>query len=221
MAGSPPEFPSLRDLANRRTREHVENVIRKGAGRMPAYAHLKDARISALVDYLVGARDAEIEGPEASSPNDLKYRLDGYVRFEDPDKYPVVTPPWGTLNALDLNKGEWVWRVPFGEVPALVEKGVRNTGSENYGGGIVTAGGLLFIGATNYDRKFRAIDKSTGKTLWETTLEAAGNATPVVYEVNGRQYVAIGAGGGKWGNPSGGTYYGFALPESKKADTSK
>jgi quinoprotein glucose dehydrogenase len=221
MAGSPPEFPSLRDVANRRTREHIENVIRKGAGRMPGYAHLKDARISALVDYLVGARDVTVESVEPPSPNDLKYRLDGYVRFEDPDKYPVVTPPWGTLNALDLSKGEWAWRVPFGEVPALVEKGLRNTGSENYGGGIVTAGGLLFIGATNYDKKFRAFDKATGKVLWETTLEAAANATPVVYEVSGRQYVAIGAGGGKWGNPSGGTYYAFALPESKKAEPEK
>jgi len=90
---------------------------------------------------------------------------------------------------------------------------MRNTGCENYGGSVVTAGDLLFIGATNHDKKFRAFDKATGKLLWETTLPAAGNATPATYEVGGRQFVVIAAGGGKWGLPSGGSYIAFALPE--------
>jgi quinoprotein glucose dehydrogenase len=210
LAGSPPEFPDLRDLGTRRAREHVAQVIAKGSGRMPGYAHLKQPAIDAIVGYLMSGKDAPVAVSGPKSPMELGYRLDGYIRFEDPDGYPVITPPWGTLNALDLNTGEWKWRIPFGEVP-----GVGNTGSENYGGGIVTAGGLLFIGATNYDRKFRAFDKSTGKVLWETTLDAAGNATPAVYEVKGRQYVLIGAGGGKWGQPSGGSYYAFALPDAR------
>jgi len=138
--------------------------------------------------------------------------MDGYNKFLDPDGYPAMKPPWGTLSAIDLNRGEIKWSIPFGEYPELVKAGLENTGSENYGGSVVTAGGLLFIGATNMDRKFRAFDKENGKLLWQTTLPAAGNATPAVYEVGGRQFVVIAAGGGKWGNPSGGSYRAFALP---------
>jgi quinoprotein glucose dehydrogenase len=106
-----------------------------------------------------------------------------------------------------------VWRIPLGEFPELAAQGIRNTGTENYGGPIVTAGGLIFIGATNHDKKFRAFDKATGKLLWETTLPAAGNATPSTYEVGRRQFVVIAAGGGKSGAPSGGSYVAFALPK--------
>jgi quinoprotein glucose dehydrogenase len=118
------------------------------------------------------------------------------------------------LNAINLNTGEYAWKIPFGEYPELVAQGKKNTGSENYGGPVVTAGGLLFIGATNYDKKFRAFDKLTGQLLWETTLPFAGNATPITYEVNGRQYVVIAAGGGKdLRSKSGGVYVAFALPK--------
>jgi quinoprotein glucose dehydrogenase len=118
------------------------------------------------------------------------------------------------LNAIDLNTGEYVWKIPFGEYPELAAKGTKGTGTENYGGPVVTAGGLLFIGATNFDKKFRAFDKATGELLWETTLPFSGNATPATYEVNGRQFVVIAAGGGK--DPksrSGGVYVAFALPQ--------
>jgi quinoprotein glucose dehydrogenase len=126
-----------------------------------------------------------------------------------------VAPPWGTLNAINLNTGEYLWKVPLGEYPALAAKGIKDTGSENYGGPIVTAGGLIFIAATNFDKKLRAFDKDTGKLLWETVLPFPGNATPVTYEVAGRQYVVIAAGGGKaWDLPSGGVYVAFALPKS-------
>lgn len=213
LGGSPPEFPSLRDISARRTPEQVAKVIRDGAGRMPGFAHLKDPGVQAIAAYLLTGRDEAVGGAVGSDPRiDLKYTLDGYIRFTDPDGYPAIAPPWGTLNALDLNTGKYRWRIPFGEFPALVEQGVKNTGSENYGGAVVTAGGLLFIGATNADRKFHAFDKLSGKLLWEYTLDAAGNATPATYEVNGKQYVVIGAGGGKWGNPSGGKYYSFTLP---------
>ena len=111
-----------------------------------------------------------------------------------------------------MNTGNYAWKIAFGEYPALADSGLKNTGSENYGGGVVTAGGLFLIGATSYDRKFHAFDKATGKLLWETLLPAAGNATPAVYEANGKQFVVIACGGGKSKDPSGSTYTAFALP---------
>jgi quinoprotein glucose dehydrogenase len=210
LKGSPPEFPSLIEIGARRGEAQVREVIARGAGRMPGFAHLDEPFVEAILAYVLRGEDTEVAAaPAVPSRIDLKYRLAGYARFTDPDGYPPMNPPWGTLNAIDLNTGEYAWKIPFGEIPGLAP----NTGSENYGGSVVTAGGLLFIGATNNDRKFRAFDKRTGKVLWEYTMDAAGNATPAAYEVNGKQYLVIGAGGGKWGNPSGGSYYAFTLPD--------
>ncbi len=209
LRGSPPEFPNL--LSSKMTEAQMADVIQHGAGRMPAFSSSFSAGASeALARYVKSGGKAPAPKAGGSAPV-LKYRLDGYGKFLDPDGYPPVEPPWGTLNAINLETGEIAWRIPFGEFPELVAKGIRNTGSENYGGPVVTAGGLIFIGATNHDRKFHAFDKDTGKLLWETMLPAAGNATPAIYEVNGRQFVVIAAGGGKWGNPSGGSYVAFAL----------
>jgi quinoprotein glucose dehydrogenase len=121
--------------------------------------------------------------------------------------------PWGTLNAIDPATGKYAWRIPFGEFPELVARGMQDTGSENYGGPLVTSGGLLFIGASIHDRKFRAFDKSNGKLLWTGALPYSADATPITYQVDGRQYVAIFASGGKErkGSP-GGAYVAFALP---------
>jgi quinoprotein glucose dehydrogenase len=144
----------------------------------------------------------------------MKYHFTGYHKFLDPEGYPAVAPPWGTLNAINLNTGEYVWKIPLGEYPDLAAKGQRDTGTESYGGPVVTAGGLLFIGATNFDKKFRAFDKTTGALLWETTLPFSANTTPAVYEVDRREFVAIAAGGGK--DPkskSGGVYVAFALKQ--------
>jgi len=142
----------------------------------------------------------------------LTYHFAGYHRFYDPDGYPAVAPPWGTLSAINLNTGEYEWKIPLGDYPELAAQGLKNTGTENYGGALVTAGGLLFIGATNYDKKFRAFDKATGDTLWETILPFAGNATPITYELNGQQFVVIAAGGGKdLKSKSGGVYVAFTL----------
>ena len=182
---------------------------------MPGFPNLDDDQVFALVDYLASGENKEMVS-SASRLLAMKYRFTGYKKFLDPEGYPAVAPPWGTLNAIDLNTGDYLWKIPLGEYPELAAKGMKNTGTENYGGPIVTAGGLLFIGATNFDKKFRAFDKSNGKLLWETTLPFAGNATPATYEVNGRQFVVIAAGGGK--DPkssSGGVYVAFALPHSQ------
>ncbi len=159
--------------------------------------------------YYVNANDLAWTGRLAPDT----YRFLGYRRFLDPDGYPAVAPPWGTLTAIDLNTGDHAWQVPLGEYPELVELGLPKTGSENYGGPIVTAGGLVFIAATNIDRKIRAFDKATGALVWESLLPSAGNATPATYRAGGRQFVVIAAGGGqsRRGGP-GGVYVAFALP---------
>jgi quinoprotein glucose dehydrogenase len=177
---------------------------------MPGFAALTDESRDAIVEYLMtGQSVATHEStPQAAQ---LRYRFTGYRRWVDPEGYPAIAPPWGTLNAIDLNSGNFVWRIPFGEFPELVAKGMKQTGSENYGGSIVTAGGLLFIGATNHDNKFHAFDKNTGELLWETTLPFSGNASPATYAVNGRQYVVILASGGKSRDAKGGIYVAFAL----------
>ena len=140
------------------------------------------------------------------------YTHTGYNRWLDPDGYPAVKPPWGTLNAIDLNTGDYLWRVPLGEYPELIARGLPVTGSENYGGPLVTAGGLLFIGATR-DGMFRAFDRRTGRELWRAQLPAGGFASPATYEAGGRQFVVIACGGGKMGLPSGDAYVAFALPQ--------
>ena len=212
-AGSPPEFPSLIGIANRRSPKEIAEVIRQGRGRMPAFPNLTGDQLFALVDYVMRGDSKELSSSKPAPPQ-MRYRFTGYKRFLDPEGYPAVTPPWGTLNAINLNTGEGAWKIPLGEYPELAAKGMRNTGSENYGGPIVTAGGLVFIGATNFDKKIRAFDKATGELLWEVTLPFAGNATPATYEVNGRQFLVIAAGGGKdLKSASGGVYVAFALPQ--------
>ena len=215
MKGSPPLFPSLVGISDRMTQEQIKERIEKGGRRMPGFPNLTADEINALLSFVSEGENKELSSGQPAPPL-MRYRFSGYTRFHDPDGYPAVTPPWGTLNAINLNTGEYVWKVPLGEYPELAAKGMKNTGSENYGGPIVTAGGLLFIGATNYDKKFRVFDKATGELLWETMLPFSGNATPITYQINGRQYVVIAAGGGKdLKSPSGGVYVAFALRSSQ------
>jgi quinoprotein glucose dehydrogenase len=216
MEGSPPAIPSLVGAVDRNTPAEVSAVIKNGKGRMQGFPNLTEEQVFALVNYISTGESKELtsSGPV---PVSMKYRFTGYHKFLDPDGYPAIVPPWGTLTAINLNTGEQAWKIPLGEYPELVAKGQNKTGSENYGGPVVTAGGLVFIGASNFDKKFRAFDKLTGKLLWETTLPFSGNATPITYQVDGRQFVVIAAGGGK--DPrsaSGGVYVAFAL--SKKRD---
>jgi glucose dehydrogenase len=215
LAGAPPQIPSLVGIRQRRSAEELNAIVRSGAGRMPGFPTLQPDALGALLEYLRTGQNGPASRP-APSPTDLKYRFTGYRKFLDPDGYPAIVPPWGTLNAIDLNTGEYVWKIPLGEYPELAAQGMNDTGSENYGGPIVTAGGLVFIAATNFDRKFRAFDKATGARLWETTLPLSGNATPCTYEAGGRQFVVVPAGGGRSRpnaqSPSGGIYVAYALP---------
>jgi glucose dehydrogenase len=208
LEGNPPSFPALLGVGNRYSDKQILDLIHTGRGRMPAFTTLTDEQTQALLRFL------RPPAQKTATQSAGQYTMTGYRRFVDPDGYPATAPPWGTLNAIDLKTGKYLWRVPLGQYPELVAKGMPDTGSENYGGPIVTAGGLIFIAATDYDHKIRAFDKTTGKILWEAQLPFAGNATPAVYEVNGREYVVI-ASGGSWMNRKGGTggvYVAFALP---------
>jgi quinoprotein glucose dehydrogenase len=210
--GSPPEFPSLLNISHRLTSGQIATTIREGKGRMPA-TPVGETSLKQLLDYLNTDKDLPSTAPSLDAAT--QYTMTGYRRFVDPDGYPATAPPWGTLNALDLKTGKYLWKIPLGQYPELVARGLPDTGSENYGGPIVTAGGLIFIAATNFDHKIRAFDKTTGKLLWEATLPFAGNATPATYEVDGRQYVVIAVGGSSMNprGPLGGAYIAFALPK--------
>ncbi len=211
MEGSPPAIPSLAAAVDRNTPAEVSAIIRNGKGRMQGFPNLSEEQVFALVNYISTGESKELasSGP---APVSMKYRFTGYRKFLDPEGYPAIAPPWGTLTAINLNSGEQAWKIPLGQYPELAAQGMDKTGTENYGGPVVTGGGLVFIGATSFDKKFRAFDKATGKLLWETKLPFSGNATPITYEVDGRQFVVIAAGGGK--DPksaSGGMYVAFAL----------
>jgi quinoprotein glucose dehydrogenase len=205
-------FPSLVALPTKMPKSEADKIIAGGKAVMPAFPALSARERQELLAFLYNDKPvASADDDEPMAPG-VPYTHTGYNRFLDPEGYPAVKPPWGTMNAIDLNKGEIAWQVPLGEEPALVKRGRRHTGTENYGGPIITAGGLIFIGATK-DEKFRALDKRTGQVLWEVQLPAGGYATPSTYVANGKQYVVIAAGGGKMGTKSGDAYVAYALPD--------
>jgi glucose dehydrogenase len=211
--GIAPAFPMLIGLGNRSTAAQTVAEIHNGKGAMPPFPDLKGPDLDALLRFLEVSDQVATKAAKAKSATP-DYVFTGYRKFLDPDGYPAIKPPWGTLNAIDLKTGRYLWKIPLGEYPDLARQGIRDTGSEMYGGPIVTAGGLVFIGATVYDRKFRAFDSRTGKLLWETELPFAGIATPSTYMLDGRQYVVIASSGGRDPKgPVGGAYVAFALPE--------
>jgi quinoprotein glucose dehydrogenase len=205
--GSPPAFPSLAD--SKLSADEMADLIFIGRGRMPAFRGLVAGDLKALLAF-VRSGDDKTELQISASDDRPAYRFTGYRKFLDPDGYPAVAPPWGTLNAIDLNTGRYLWKIPFGEYPDLADK---STGSENYGGPILTEGGVLFIAATLYDKKLRAFDPRDGKLLWQAKLPYAGNATPITYMAGGRQYVLIQTDNARdKKSEQGAAYVAFALP---------
>lgn len=221
MQGAPPEFPALTNGSEALSADEIESIIRNGKGRMPGFPVLAPEGIAGLTELILNpesANSSDIEEGSVPSASDegsaVPYRFTGYHRFFDPDGYPAVAPPWGTLNAIDLNTGDYLWKIPFGEHPELKAQGFGNSGSENYGGPVLTANGLLFIGATLFDQKMRAYDAATGELLWEYEMPYSGMATPAVYMADGKQYVVISTSNQR--NPKGkqgSAYIAFALPE--------
>ncbi|RZJ43138.1 MAG: quinoprotein glucose dehydrogenase, partial [Brevundimonas sp.] len=188
-------------------------ILDHGGGRMPAFPAIKGDERRELIAWLTGVTGQNREVASGNLRQASTYSFTGYRKFTDPEGYPAVAPPWGTLNAIDMNTGRYLWRVPLGEYPALAAQGVPTTGTENYGGPVVTAGGVLFIGATIHDRLFRAFDRRNGRLLWQAPLPYAGVATPATYMVDGRQYVVIAASGARdQAGPQGSAYVAFALP---------
>jgi cytochrome c5 len=229
LMGAPSNYPPLAGVRGRLADEQIIDAVHNGKGRMPSFKKMPEQDMTALLHFLGAsntllASSASADSVEVSSkteavsfygrPDDEpKYRFTGYRKFLDPDGYPAVVPPWGTLNAIDLNTGRYLWKIPLGEYPELAAKGMADTGSENYGGPIVTAGGLVIIGATIYDRKIRAFNSETGKLLWEGELPFAGTATPATYMIDGKQYIVIASNGQRDPKgPQGAAYVAFALP---------
>jgi quinoprotein glucose dehydrogenase len=210
--GAPPLIPPLVDIGKRLDASQIAAVLQSGRGRMPPFPNLDAAASKALIQYLLnnGAEAEAASAPDAPA----QYDTTGYHAFLDPQGYPATSTPWGTLNAINLDTGEYLWKIPFGQYPDLVAQGMPDTGSENFGGPVITAGGVLFIGATTIDKKFRAFEMKTGKLLWETLLPYSATATPATYVVKGRQYVVIAAGGQRDpATPPGGVYVAYALPQ--------
>ncbi|MBX3180680.1 MAG: PQQ-binding-like beta-propeller repeat protein [Candidatus Hydrogenedentes bacterium] len=207
-------FPPLRGIGDRLARADAETIMRQGKGFMPAFPGMSGEDLQAVLDYVYQAdaagKPGAAPGNEGGEKPAPEYRHTGWNRFVDHLGYPAIKPPWGTLNAIDMNTGEIVWKLVLGDTPALRERGLPQTGAENYGGPVVTKGGVIFIGATK-DEMFHVYDKSSGALLWEARLPAGGYATPSVYAVDGVQYVVIAAAGGKMGTKEGDAYVAFRL----------
>ena len=220
--GSGEVFPNLQNIGSKRSEEEISNLIKTGSGRMPSFQQLPEPDRKAITLFLLNKepKPAAKEVNEHSNADTVAvvkkdfpyvplYTSKRWTKFVDQDGYNAVKPPWGTLNAINLSTGDYVWQVPLGEFPELTKKGVPITGTENYGGPLVTASGLIFIAGTR-DERIRAFDKNTGKQVWEYQLPAGGFATPITYEAGGKQYIVIAAGGAR-GKKPGGWYVAFAL----------
>ncbi len=206
-------YPSLKGVFSKYPSDEIKQIIENGKNFMPGWKHIGEQRIKAVMAFIDGKQEPSDAHMQGMNENEgvVPYTHTGYNRFFDPFGYPAMKPPWGTLNAIDMEKGDILWQVPLGEFNELTEKGIPKTGTENYGGPVVTAGGLIFIGASQ-DEYIRAFDKESGEEIWKYKLPAGGYATPSTFEINGKQYLVIACGGGKMGTPSGDRYIAFTLP---------
>ena len=200
--------PSLLELQKRFSPKAIAKLIKSGKRMMPAFAQLDEKSIARLTDYLFALKPGDIITPQqVLSPKG--YLSTGYHKFLTQDGYPAISPPWGTLTALDLTSGKIAWKTPLGNTP-IGEAHKVITGTENYGGPLVTQSGLVFIAATS-DQKIRAFNKNDGSLLWEADLPFSGFATPALVSLEKRSYLIIACGGGKLNTPSGDAYVAFAL----------
>jgi quinoprotein glucose dehydrogenase len=193
-------------------RQHIKTILINGKGAMPAFPHFDAKAVDALSDYIVGmGKDKVIEIDNNEKILEIPWVANGHPELKTKNGYPINETPWGTLSKIDLDAGKIDWQIPLGTYPALEKLGHSPTGTFNMGGPVVTAGGLVFIGAT-MDERFRAFDQSNGKLLWEYQLEAGGYATPAAYQIDGKQYIVIAGGGsGKPGTKAGNKIYCFGL----------
>lgn len=212
-------YPSLYEVGKRMSSAQILTLLDNGRGRMPAFNYIKTEDKSAIVDFLLGKIPEEdqhiiktFEKQDSKLfPYNPPFLNNGTSQFLDHEGFPATRTPWGTLNAIDMNTGKYLWKKTLGEFPEMTKKGIKPTGTENHGGPIVTAGGLLFIAAT-YDEKLRAFDQKNGRQLWESKLPAGGFSTPITYSVKGKQYVVIACGGARYGLKGGSKYVAYALP---------
>lgn len=227
LKGNGSSYPSLVNIGKKYKEDQLSQIIASGRNMMPSFKQITPEDKKALLAFLLKLPDARANKTLAKEPtgdraaatktekkmvDEIPYTMTGYNRFLDKDGYPGIKPPWGTLNAVDLTTGKLLWKVPVGEYPELKKKGIPITGTELYGGPLVTKGGLVFVAATK-DEKIHAFDKKTGKMVWEAQLPAAGYATPATYAIDGKQYVVIACGGGKIDSKSGDEYVCFGLGE--------
>jgi quinoprotein glucose dehydrogenase len=216
LKGNGTSYPSLVNIDKKYNEDQVSQIIANGRNMMPSFKQISTDDKKKLLTFLLKLPEKPSDKkmiakePVSDAKTQIPYTMDGYKRFLDKDGYPGVKPPWGTLDAVDLTSGKLMWKVPLGEYSELTKKGIPITGTELYGGPLVTKGGLIFVAATK-DEKIRAFDKHTGKQVWEAKLPAAGYATPASYSVDGKQYVVIACGGGKIGSKSGDSYVCFSL----------
>jgi quinoprotein glucose dehydrogenase len=213
LQGFYPYAPALTGVEQRISRREALDVVAAGKGRMMPFGHLSRHERDAVVDYLFALSAGELKPAvdDDATEKETVHVFAGYRDFVDAEYYPAIKPPWGTLTAIDFVSGKIRWQIPLGEYAALTQRGIAPTGTRNFGGPVVTAGGLLIIAATS-DEKLRIFDKRDGRLLWEYKLPAGGYATPATYAIDGRQYIVITASGGKLGTPTGDEYLAFALP---------
>lgn len=202
-------IPELQNVKLRLESDSIKAIIQKGRGAMPGMPNLSEEENNAITDFILDMEEVKDHRVEKLKV-DVPYSVASFARFKDDRGYPVVKPPWGTLNAIDLNTGEYLWTVPLGHEESLDDPNVPVSGLENYGGPVITKGGVLFIAATK-DEKIRAFNMKTGKQLWEDQLPTGGYATPITYQVDGKQYLVISCGGGKMGTASGDEYRAYTL----------